>query len=448
MKKYLHTLILFAAIPFVNFAQSFTVTGPRTIFDLPANKGAGKYTFFNLTSGKEVAAADSNSTLWDIAFSTTKIIINSGTSGPGTVSAQVLSSTSFTALTAAPVTGYVQDAASKAVTGWYTYNYVPADGGPHTITPVAGKVIAAQLSNGNYVKIEILNYYKGAPTAVPVTGAPYTGTPQYYTFRYLIAPAGTTDLSKLTTTVKNLYANGSNYQFFNFASGDTSVVADSNSTKWDIAFKATSVIMNSGISGPDEDSAQIATTDFSSVTTAPALDWKSDEIATGKAIAGWYSYDMNTHIISAAPDKTYLVKLSSGRYVKMLFDSYYKDGLTTNASRYYSFTYYFQPTGSTDLTAEDEREIDTPVTTGILTSAAKVVTIYPNPISSADNRLTVVSNNIGASVKIIDLLGNEIYTSAITDTATQLTNVNLAKGFYLVVVESNGSVFQQKLVVE
>jgi|GEM_PF-818497 hypothetical protein len=448
MKKYLHTLILFTTITCSSLAQSFTVEGSRTIFDFPANKGTGKYSFFNLTTGKEVAPADSNSTLWDIAFSTTKIIINSGTSGPGTVAAQMLSSTSFAALTAAPATGYVQDATSKAISGWYTYNYVPADGGPHTITPMAGKIIVIQLANGNYAKIELLNYYKGAPTDVPVTGAPYSGTPQYYTFRYLVAPAGTADLSKLTTTVKNLYANGSNYQFFNFASGDTSIVADSNSTKWDIAFKATSVIMNSGISGPDQDSAQVVATDFSSVTTAPSADWKSDETATGKAIAGWYNYDMSTHILSAAADKIYLIKLSSGRYVKLIFDSYYKDGVTSNASRYYSFTYYFQPTGSIDLTAEDERETDTPVTTGIFTPAAKAVTIYPNPLSSANNTLTVATNTIGASVKIIDLLGNQVYTSTMTDATTQLTNVNLIKGFYLVVLESNGTTYQQKLLVE
>ena len=448
MKKYIQAFILSIVIAYIGNAQSFTVQGPRTIFELPANKGTGKYTFFNLDSGKEIATADSNSTKWDIAFSKTTVIINGGASGPGSVSAQVLSTTSFATLTTVPTTGYVADGTSKAVSGWYTYNYVPADNGPHSITMNADKIIAVKLADGRYAKIQLLNYYKGIPTNIPTTGPVYTGVGAYISFRYLITDAASTDLSKLTTTVKNLYANnGSHYQFFNLASGDTTIVADSNSTKWDMAFKATTVLINSGISGPDKDSAQIAATDFTSVTTAPSLNWKSDE-AGGKAVAGWYNYDPNSHIISVADDKTYIIKLSNGRYAKLVFDSYYQNNNTAGTSRYYSFTYYFEPTGLTDLTAAYERETEAPVTTGILGAVVKSATIYPNPLSAVNTTLSVQSAVNTGTVKIVDVLGNQVYTAAITDTTTQLTNVNLTKGFYLVVVESNGSVFQQKLIVE
>ncbi len=449
MKKYIQTLILSLLVTYITTAQSFTVEGPRTIFELAANKGTGKYTFFNLSSGKEVSTSDSNSTKWDIAFSKTTVIINGGTSGPGSVSAQVITSTSFSNLTTAPITGYVTDGTSKAISGWYTYNYIPADNGPHTITMNADKIIVLKLSDGRYVKLQMLNYYQGAPISIPTTGPVYSGIGAYISFRYLIAAANSTDIGKLTTTVTNLYANnGSHYQFFNLASGDTTIVADSNSTKWDLAFKATTVLTNSGISGPDEDSAQIATTDFTSVTAAPSAGWKSDEIASGKAIAGWYNYDSNTHVISVAAEKTYILKLSNGRYAKIVFDSYYQNNNTAGNSRYYSFTYYFEPTGSTDLTASYERETTTPVTTGISGAVSKSINIYPNPLPTANAALTVQSTATAGAVKIVDLLGNQVYTSAITDSTTQLTNVNLTKGFYMVVLESNGVLFQQKLVVE
>jgi len=82
----------------------------------PADNG-GYSMYFNLTTGTTVPATDSATTKWDIAFKTTTIKVNSGTSGPGNASAQIVS-TGFDDLLEAPADGYATDGASGyAITG-------------------------------------------------------------------------------------------------------------------------------------------------------------------------------------------------------------------------------------------------------------------------------------------------------------------------------------------
>jgi hypothetical protein len=51
----------------------------------------------------------------------------------------------------------------------------------------------------------------------------------------------------------------------------------------------------------------------------------------------WYEYDMLSHSITPLPQKTIVVKLASGKYVKLEIQSYYKDGKGDNG--YYTFRY-------------------------------------------------------------------------------------------------------------
>src|SRR6188768_2497191 len=60
-----------------------------------------KYTLFSFKTGAIVLNADSATTKWDVGFNGTNIIINSGTSGPGTAAAQI-KSTIFDELIEAP----------------------------------------------------------------------------------------------------------------------------------------------------------------------------------------------------------------------------------------------------------------------------------------------------------------------------------------------------------
>lgn len=150
-----------------------------------------KFTLFSFKTGAQVANTDSATTKWDIGFNSTSIIINSGTSGPGTAGAQVVTGV-FADLTAAPEAGYFVDNKNTPFyaiprgsgNGWYSYN-----ASANIITPIAGKFIVVKTADGKYAKMEILSYYKDAP-ATPTSSS----VDRYYTFRFIYQADGTTRL--------------------------------------------------------------------------------------------------------------------------------------------------------------------------------------------------------------------------------------------------------------
>jgi hypothetical protein len=175
----------------------------KTVNDInsnPADNG-GFSMYFNLTTGATVPASDSSSTKWDIAFKTTTIKVNSGTSGPGTAAAQIVS-TGFDDLLEAPADGYKTDDASGFAiptgsnNGWYTYTGAAASGPQFAIFPIAGKTIVVKTADGKYAKIQILSYYKGNPNTTTADFADVTKRPPggYYTIRYMIQADGSRKL--------------------------------------------------------------------------------------------------------------------------------------------------------------------------------------------------------------------------------------------------------------
>ncbi|MDZ4716115.1 MAG: HmuY family protein [Cytophagales bacterium] len=150
-----------------------------------------QYTLFSFKTGAVVAHADSASAKWDIGFNGTTIIVNSGTSGPGTAGAFVQTGV-FNEIMTAPVTGYKNDdknstSAPLAIpkgsgNGWYNYS-----SSTNVITPIAGRVILVKTTEARYAKMEILSYYKDSP-ATPSN----TSVDRYYTFRYVYQGSGTT----------------------------------------------------------------------------------------------------------------------------------------------------------------------------------------------------------------------------------------------------------------
>ncbi len=152
-----------------------------------------KFGLFSFKTGAIVANTDSASTKWDIGFNGTGIILNSGTSGPGSATAQVVSGI-FTDLTTAPTDGYLQDnklatpafyaVARGSGKGWYNY-----DQASNLVTPIAGKVLVIQTADGKYAKMEIISYYLDAPVSPTATTKD-----RYYTFRYIYQPDGTKKL--------------------------------------------------------------------------------------------------------------------------------------------------------------------------------------------------------------------------------------------------------------
>lgn len=161
------------------------------------------------------------------------------------------------------------------------------------------------------------------------------------------------------TVVKNLAANPEvggtgHYTFFSLKNNSVVPVTDSATTKWDIAFNATTIITNSGSSGPGTVGVQIYTGLFENLAIAPETGYVQDAIS-GKAIStgsgnGWYNYNSTTHVISAIPGRIIVVKTNDNTYAKIEIINYYQNApvapVNTNISRYYTFRYMYQGDGT------------------------------------------------------------------------------------------------------
>lgn len=160
-------------------------------------------------------------------------------------------------------------------------------------------------------------------------------------------------------TASNVAALGTarHYTFYSLANNVTVPYTDSASTKWDVAFRGTTVLINAGTSGPGQGGAQVVTGLFEEKTTAPTADYRLDT-ATEKAIKtgsgnGWYSYDATTHIITPIAGKVLMIRTATGKYARLEVTSYYENApaspTLTDKGGYYSFRYVYQPDGSTSL---------------------------------------------------------------------------------------------------
>lgn len=132
---------------------------------------------------------------WDIAFRGTTIIVNGGSAigitdeptrtGNGAVS--IVTNTLDAVTTIPDISSFAQDATNTYAiptgsgNGWYNYNATN-----NLITPIAGKIFVVKTHDGKYAKMEIISYYKDAPTTPDATALS-----RYYTFRYVYQPNGT-----------------------------------------------------------------------------------------------------------------------------------------------------------------------------------------------------------------------------------------------------------------
>jgi hypothetical protein len=157
-------------------------------------QSAGTTTYYSLVDNKIIPSSDAASTKWDIAFSSTKITVNCGTSGPGIGGAFVFKGL-FDDLKTIPADSTFaidnSNAASFAIPlgsgrAWYTY-----DGLTTLVTPIAGRVLVIRTATGKFAKIEIISYYKGGvtlPASASVNDKLFKQ--RYYTFRYAYQPNG------------------------------------------------------------------------------------------------------------------------------------------------------------------------------------------------------------------------------------------------------------------
>ena len=197
------TIVFILAIQIVACSKSDSVTTPvvtvstKIVTDLMADTvlgltsagmpySAGKYTFYSLENNSIVSSTDSASTKWDLAFMSTRILTNSGTSGPGLGGAFIYYGL-FDDLKTIPADSVFRtdNAPTYAITtgsgkGWYTYDQLTS-----LITPLAGRVLVIRTAYGKYAKMEITSYYKGGITlSVSASDTEKLTKQRYYSFRY------------------------------------------------------------------------------------------------------------------------------------------------------------------------------------------------------------------------------------------------------------------------
>lgn len=295
------------------------------VSDVPGDiDSTGGYTFYDLDAG--VIVTDSSSAAWDIAFSQTTIIANSGNGG-----GIQLVETEFSEVAEAPAEGYSETLGGSGT--WYTYN--PQQ---FAIFVDENETLIIRTPDGNYAKVEILSYYEGNPD---VNSAEFTNpstrpASRYFTFRYSLQTNGTTAL-----TFEEYWT------YFDFETG--TIVEDGTSSQWDIAFQSTTLRANTGNGG----GLLLANIEFEDFTEAP-IDGYAETLGGSGT---WYNYNPQLNAILANQDVTLSFVTSEGNYAKVRMLNYYQGNPDVSSTefinnpfdrvaRYFTFEYAVQEDGS------------------------------------------------------------------------------------------------------
>lgn len=143
------------------------------------------------------------------------------------------------------------------------------------------------------------------------------------------------------------------YTLFSFENGiipDTEIAT----SKWDIGFRSTTIIVNSGASGPGSAGAQVVNALFDEYNEAPEAGYNVDgatkAIPTGSG-NGWYNATpTQPTIITPIAGKVIVIKTAQGKFAKVQIISYYKGAPAnpngTEQARYYTFRYVHQADGT------------------------------------------------------------------------------------------------------
>ncbi|UII74825.1 IPT/TIG domain-containing protein [Flagellimonas sp. HMM57] len=171
-------------------ARAENIFAPQTGGQGTQEEASGPFTKFSFATG---AVTDSD-TEWDIAFRGLTIIVNGGTT-TGTNdeperngnSGAAIEEGIFSEITDTSGIEFAQDANGELAiptgsnNGWYNYNFMTT-----TVTPIPGKILVFRTHDGKFAKIEILSYYKDAPS--DITEEIANNDFRYYTFNYVYNP--------------------------------------------------------------------------------------------------------------------------------------------------------------------------------------------------------------------------------------------------------------------
>lgn len=152
------------------------------------------------------------------------------------------------------------------------------------------------------------------------------------------------------------------FTFFSLENNRVIPSSDSNSTKWDIAFRGTTIITNSGVSGPGNGGGFVQVGTFEDLRTISADSvFRTDVSASNLAIPatsgrGWYTYNAPANLVTPIPGRVLVIRTALGKFAKVEILNYYKGGVTPAATasneekiskqRYYTFRFLVQPNGS------------------------------------------------------------------------------------------------------
>lgn len=175
-------------------------------------------------------------------------------------------------------------------------------------------------------------------------------------------------------TVEDLHApfdrsnpDSTPFVYFNLRTGETVSADQADSENWDIAFRGTTIITNSGVNGPGQSGAIMLDVAFDEVTIAPSDGYKEDteENTAITGSGGWYTYTGEGNpprAVIAHEDVTIVLRTAGGNnYAKLHIMSYYKGNpdydseefanlQTRPASQHFTFRYVIQLTeGLRDL---------------------------------------------------------------------------------------------------
>jgi len=182
-----------------------------------------------------------------------------------------------------------------------------------------------------------------------------SGTPQTRTVNDLPA-----DTIIGISSIGQPYGSG---KFTLYSLETNSIIAntDSATAKWDLGFRGTTIITNSGTGGPGGGGAFVYTGNFSDLKEISVDSvFRTDNapvyaIRTGSG-NGWYNYNGATQLVTPIPGRVLVIRTASGKYAKVEILNYYKGGVTPDASapdnekiskqRYYTFRFAYQSDGT------------------------------------------------------------------------------------------------------
>jgi FtsP/CotA-like multicopper oxidase with cupredoxin domain len=143
---------------------------------------------------------------------------------------------------------------------------------------------------------------------------------------------------------------------FQFFSLEQNTLVSENED-WDLAFKGTTIRVNSG----KNVRAAVVNGIFEEITEVPANATFATDTETSFAIptgsgSGWYNYNPATFTVTPIPGRVILVQTTAGNFSKIEILSYYKgnppaDQINpmTSPSAHYTFRYVLRPDGTTNL---------------------------------------------------------------------------------------------------